>query len=188
MQDNSEINMNGRTFTVSESIPLKADSVWLLQEGVVKASAWTEEGNSITMGYWGAEDIIVQPLSLVTPYLVKCLTKVQAVSIPVDRAYLITDLINRHVKQTEELFYILRSERMYQRLRKMLIWLAQKFGTEIEFGCMIDLRITHQDLAEIIGATRVTVTKLINQLEQEGFLSRPERNTIVLLKQWTINN
>ena len=183
MQNNPQINMDGQIFAASESIPIKANSVWLLREGVVKTCAWTEEGTPIIMGYWGTKDIIGQPLSLVSHYQIKCLTEVDAVSIPVDRVYLITDLINHHVKQTEELLYILRSHRMYQRLRKILVWLAQKFGTKVEFGLMIDLRITHQDLAETIGATRVTVTKLINQLEQEGFLSRPERNTIVLLKQ-----
>lgn len=189
MQNNPQINMDGQTFAASESIPIEADSIWLLREGIVKTRAWTEEGTPIIMGYWGAEDIIGQPLSLVSSYYqVKCLTKVDAVSIPIDRVYLITDLISRHVKQTEELLYILRSDRMHQRLRKFLIWLAQKFGTEVEFGLMIDLRITHQDLAETIGATRVTVTKLINQLEQEGFLSRPERNTIVVLKQFSVDN
>ena len=119
---------------------------------------------------------------------VRCVTEVTAVSIPVERVSAIADLIARHLRETEELLYILRSEKMYQRLRQILIWLGQKFGRELDFGRAIDLRITHQDLAEIIGATRVTVTKLINQLEQEQFLSRPARNTIVLLKQGLSDN
>lgn len=188
MQNDSQINMERQTFAVSELMPVKADYLWLLQQGVVKTRAWTEEGTPIVLGYWGVEDIIGQPLSLVYPYQAKCLTRVEAVSIPIAQAHQIIDLINRHAQQTEELLHILRSETMYQRLSKMLIWLGQKFGTEISFGRTIDLSITHQDLAEVIGATRVTVTKLINQLEKEGFLSRPERNTIVLLKQWTFNN
>ncbi len=188
MQNNSQINMERQVFAVSELMPMKADYLWLLQQGVVKTRAWTEEGTPIVLGYWGIEDVIGQPLSLVYPYQAKCLTRVEAISVPIAKAHLIIDLVNRHIQQTEELLYILRSDTMYQRLSKMLIWLGQKFGTEITFGQMINLPITHQDLAEVIGATRVTVTKLINQLEKERFLSRPERNTIVLLKQWTMDN
>ncbi|MGD1920236.1 MAG: Crp/Fnr family transcriptional regulator [Pleurocapsa sp.] len=183
MQKHSQNNIEHRTFSSSELIPLETDFYWLVQQGIVKTCTWTEEGHPITLGYWGAKDIIGQPLSLVYPCQVKCLTKVQALSIPAHQAEHVSDFIHRHVQQTEELLYIMRSDKMYERLCKMLAWLGQKFGTQIEIGQLIDIHITHQDLAEIIGATRVTVTKLINQLEKEGFLSRPERNTIVLLNQ-----
>ncbi|MCC0178925.1 Crp/Fnr family transcriptional regulator [Waterburya agarophytonicola K14] len=183
MQENSSNNIEHQTFAPSELIPLKTDFYWLLQQGVVKTCTWTEEGHPITLGYWGAKDIVGQPLSLVYPCQVKCLTMVQALSIPAHQIDSVSDFVHCHVQQTEELLFIIRSDKMYQRLRKMLIWLGEKFGKEIEIGQLIDLRITHQDLAEIIGATRVTVTKIINQLEKEGFLSRPQRNTIVLRNQ-----
>jgi CRP-like cAMP-binding protein len=180
MPNNSQNNIEQRTFAPSELIPLSSNSFWLLQQGIVKTCTWTEEGTPITLGYWGKDDIVGQALSLVEPYQVKCITIVKAACIPTNKADSTLDLIQRHIQQTEELLCIVRTEKMSQRLCNILTWLAQKFGREIEIGQLIDLRITHQDLAEIIGATRVTVTKLINQLEQEGFLSRPERNTIVL--------
>lgn len=180
MEKNSQKHIEHRTFAPSELIPIESDFFWVLQQGVVQTCTWTEEGSPITLGYWGSGDLVGQPLSLVYPYQVKCLTTVKAKSVSLIESNNAIDSIHRHIQQTEELLYIMRSEKMYQRLRKALIWLATKFSTELEIGQLIDLRITHQDLAEIIGATRVTVTKLINQLEQEGFLSRPERNTIVL--------
>ena len=183
MQKNSPNNIEHRTFAPSELIPLETDFYWLLQQGIVKICTWTEEGHPITLGYWGEKDIVGQPLSLVYPCQVKCITQVQALFIPLQQADRVSDFIHHHVRQTEELLYIIRSDKMYDRLFKMLNWLGEKFGKKIEIGRLIDLHVTHQDLAEIIGATRVTVTKLINQLEREGFLSRPERNTIVLLNQ-----
>jgi CRP-like cAMP-binding protein len=183
MPKNSQHNIEQRTFAPSELIPLKTGFYWLLQQGIVKTCTWTEAGHPITLGYWGAKDIVGQPLSLVEPCRITCLTEVQALLIPVHKIGKVSSFIYRHVQQTEELLYILRSDKMYERLRKMLFWLGQKFGTEIEIGRLIEMHITHQDLAEVIGATRVTVTKLVNQLEKEGFLSRPERNTIVLLNQ-----
>ena len=180
MQNTLNSNSDLQTFDCKEIIPLESNFFWLLKQGIVKTSTWSEDGAVITLGYWGSDDVVGQPLSLVQPYQIECLTVVKATCIPVNQCYYLSDSIRRHIQQTEELLYIVRSERMYQRLYKILVWLAQKFGKEIGVGQLIDLRLTHQDLAEVIGTTRVTVTKLINQLEQEGIISRPERNTIVL--------
>ena len=171
-----------KTFVSGELISLEPNCYWLLQQGVVKTCSWTEDGTPITLGYWGVNDLIGQPLSLVYPYQVRCLTTVKVWRIPLDRADKIINLIQYHSQQTEEILYILRSALIYQRLQGILVWLGNKFGQEIDVGRIIDLRLTHQDLAEVVGATRVTITKLINQLDQEGFLCRPERNTIVLCK------
>jgi CRP-like cAMP-binding protein len=180
MQNTSAYDKRLHTFSQREIIPLQPDSFWLLQQGIVKTCTWNEEGTAITLGYWGAGDIVGQPLSLVNPYQIECLTAVEAASIPLSQCDCLSDSIYRHIQQTEELLCIVRSERMYHRLFKILVWLATKFGREVERGKLIDLPLTHQELAEAIGTTRVTVTKLINQLEQEGKICRPRRNSIVL--------
>lgn len=181
-QENLRDYIEYKTFDSGELMVLEAGFYWLLQQGIVKSCTWTEEGTPITLGYWSTNDLIGQPLSLVYPYHVICLTEVKAGRISIEQASKITSLIQHHIQQTEEILYILRSEKAYQRLRQILLWLSQKFGQEVELGILIGLYLTHQDLAELIGATRVTVTKIINQLEQEEFLSRPQRNTIMILK------
>ena len=175
-------NLERQTFDAGEIITLKANCYWLLQQGIVKTYTWTEEGNPITFGYWGINDLIGQPLFSSYPYHIKCLTKVEARLILTEQTCEIITLIQRQIWQTEEILFILRAENMYQRLRQILIWLGSKFGRETELGKTIEIRLTHQDLAELIGATRVTITKLINQLESEGFIVRPRRNTIVLCR------
>ncbi|MEL6927671.1 MAG: Crp/Fnr family transcriptional regulator [Cyanobacteria bacterium J06600_6] len=181
LQENLWDYIEYQTFQPNELISLEANFYWLLQQGKVKCSTWTQEGNPVTLGYWGFNDLIGMSLPLVHPYHVKCLTEVKAGRIPLEETGKITRLIQRQVQQTEEILYILRSENTYNRLRQILIWLAQKFGREVALGKSIDLRLTHQDLADLVGSTRVTVTKFINQLEQENFLTRPRRNTFVLL-------
>lgn len=180
MQKNSQPNGEQHTFASGSLITLEPNCYWLLQKGIVKTRTFTEEGTPITLGYWGANDLIGQPLSLVYPYRVYCLTKVDALRIPINHTPKIVDLVQRHIQQTEEMLHILRYHKVYQRLRGVLVWLSHKFGREVAIGKIIQIRLTHQELAEVIGATRVTVTKLINQLEREGFLSRPQRNTIIV--------
>jgi CRP-like cAMP-binding protein len=151
-----------------------------LRQGVVKTLTWHEEGTAVTLGYWGTGDVVGQPLSQIHPYQIECLTGVEAACIPSHQWNWLSDAVRHYVQQTEELLYIIRSERTQQRLLKILIWLAQKFGRKVQQGQLIELRLTHQELAEVTGATRVTVTRLLNQFEKEGIISRTHRHTIIL--------
>lgn len=181
-QEGHQDYLEHHTFNSGELITLQADYYWLLQSGIVKTSTWTEVGTPITLGYWSVNDLIGQPFFLISPYRVECLTQVTAGRISVEKIDRIINFIQHQIRQTEELLYILHSDKIYQRLRQILLWLSGKFGQETRQGKLIKLRLTHQDLAELVGATRVTITKTINQLEREGFLSRPQRNTIVILQ------
>ena len=167
-------------FSRHDSIPARPDLLWSLDWGIVRTLTWNEEGTSITLGYWGAGDVVGQPLSGVYPYQIECLTSVEATSVPPDQWYRFLDGIVAHSQATEELFSIVRSERVYSRLDKLLIWLANKFGCSVTEGILIDLRLTHQNIAELIGTTRVTVTKLLKELEAEGKIIRQQRHYIIL--------
>lgn len=172
------------TFGSKETIALKPDAFWLLKRGVVKTFTWNKEGTVVALGYWGPEDVIGQPLSSVDPYQILCLTRVEALYIPQTQWSWLSKSICRSIQQTEKLLCIIRSERMYQRLLGILSWLAQKFGRPVRQGRLIDLRLTHQELAELAGTTRVTVSRLLGQFEQDGIISRPRRHAI-LLHNWT---
>ena len=68
-------------------------------------------------------------------------------------------------------------------LLRLFAWLAKRFGQEVEQGKLIDLRLTHQEIAELIGVTRVTVTRLLSDFEKQGIIQRKERQFIVLHDQ-----
>ena len=171
------------TFANHETVSLRPDAFWLLKRGAVKTFTWSEAGTVVILGYWGSEEVIGQPLSGLDPYHIQCLTHVEAIRIPLHQQDRVSAAICRSYQQTEKLLCIIRTERMYQRLLKILAWLAQKFGIEAKQGKLIQLRLTHQELAELIGTTRVTVTRLLNQFEEEGRISRPRRHCILLHDQ-----
>lgn len=50
----------------------------------------------------------------------------------------------------------------------------------MEQGKLIDLRLTDQDIAEIISSSRVTVTRLLNTFEKQGIIQRVQPHFIVL--------
>lgn len=177
---NSPVNLRQRTFSRRDSIPLQPDGLWQIARGVVRTVTWNPEGTLTNLGYWGPGDVVGQLLSRIQPYQIECLTSVEVNYIPSNQCHQVFDAILLHAQQSEEILNIIRYERMPNRLRQLLIWLAHKFGRSVSSGKLIDLRLTHQGLAEAIGTRRVTVTRLLNQFEREGIIARPRRNFIVL--------
>jgi CRP-like cAMP-binding protein len=84
-----------------------------------------------------------------------------------DQCSHLNQVLLSHLHQTQILLR-LRSGQIHQRLQQLLDWLADKFGHELEQGQLIQLRLTHQDIADTLGTTRVTVTRLLSQFEQQG--------------------
>lgn len=67
----------------------------------------------------------------------------------------------------------------YNRLANVLLDLCREHGKETPLGTHIELRLTHEDLANLIGTTRETVTVQLNKFERMGILRRRERHLVV---------
>ncbi len=155
------------TFKRRERLPLCEISLWEIEEGAVRTYTLTEDGTLISLGFWGVGDTVGQPLACVQPYEVECLTDVKVRALPFSECWQLNQMLLSHLRQTQVLLRI-RSGKIHQRLQQLLDWLAYKFGQESEQGRLIQLRLTHQDFADALGTTRVTITRLLSQLEQEG--------------------
>lgn len=66
------------------------------------------------------------------------------------------------------------------RLALLLLDLATRFGVRDSRGTIIDLRLTHRELAALIGATRETVSVAVVELRQSGLIATEARRAIVL--------
>ncbi|BAY27470.1 Crp/Fnr family transcriptional regulator [Calothrix sp. NIES-2100] len=170
-----------RLFTRREMIPPRNDVLWRIERGAVRTLTWSEEGTFITLGYWGSGDLIGSPLSKVKPYQIECLTNVEVSIVPPHLWYHDVNALLSHIQQAEELLSIVHCKPMSVRLWQFLVWLSGKFGREVEEGKLIDLNATHQEMAEVLNTTRVTVTRLLQQFEEEGTLVRQKRQLILRL-------
>ncbi len=170
-----------RLFTRRERIPPRNDVLWRIERGAVRTLTWSEEGTFITLGYWGSGDLIGSPLSKVQPYQIECLTNVEVSIVPPHLWYQDVNALLSHIQQAEELLSIVHCKPMSLRLWQFLVWLSRKFGREVEQGQLIYLNATHQEMAEVLNTTRVTVTRLLQQFEEEGMLLRQKRQIILRL-------
>ena len=62
-----------------------------------------------------------------------------------------------------------------QRLTQLIQRLCLEYGHAVGDQIRIDLHLTHQDLADMIGATRQTVTSTLGELRRSGALTLSER-------------
>lgn len=161
-------------------LPLGRDSVWLLQTGVVRTLTVLEDGTAVTLGLWGKGDIVGKPLSQANPYQIESLTPVQATLINKQNWHEVTDAMLLHMQRSEEFIEILHYRQAETTLLQLFSWLAKRFGYQDVLGQQrIDLRLTHQDIADLVGLTRVTVTRLMKVFERQGIIQRQERQFIV---------
>lgn len=72
---------------------------------------------------------------------------------------------------------LFRSNR--ERLIHLLVELAEKYGRQTDDGVVIGIKLSHQELASIIGSTRETVTVLLGELQSEGSLTIKRRQLIL---------
>ncbi|TVQ16766.1 MAG: Crp/Fnr family transcriptional regulator [Leptolyngbya sp. DLM2.Bin15] len=173
--------LQGRQFNRKDLLPINSDCIWKIDSGLVRTFTWDESGRIMTLGFWGAGDVVGYPLSYLDPYFIECLTPVTVWQVLPDSSYVKQALWQR-VGKSEEFLSIVHQHDVGGRLMHLLIWLADQFGQPIAEGQLLDVHLTHQLLAETAHTTRVTVTRILNQWEREGKLKRSTRS-LILLKQ-----
>lgn len=170
-------------FTRRSLLPLRRDSLWLIKSGVVRTLTILEDGTAVTLGLWGEGDIVGKVLSQANPYQIECLTAVEVTLIPEQNWHEVTQAMLLHMQRSEEFIEILHYRQAESSLLRLFGWLAKRFGQQVEQGKRIDLRLTHQDIADLIGLTRVTVTRLLNEFKRQGIIQRQERQFVVMQDQ-----
>jgi CRP-like cAMP-binding protein len=177
----SKVNFNlSHVFNRYDKLNSYPDFLWKIEKGIVKITTYSEDGSLIVLGLWGKGDVVSHLFGKIAPYNISCITKVTASIIPFEDSPELTDILLAHLEQMQELTLIRSYKRLDIMLVKLLQWLGKKFGQETSQGNLLDLRLTHQDIADILGSTRVPITKILNQLEQQGVIERLSLQRIIL--------
>lgn len=75
------------------------------------------------------------------------------------------------------------------RLASQLVRLAEDFGTSLEDGPLrLDIELTHEELADIVGTNRETITRHLNKFRDKEIISRDDNQIVIhdlgRLKGW----
>ena len=96
-----------------------------------------------------------------------------------DIAIKIIAVLGQRLRQALELVRDLSFKQVPHRLAGLLLKLADEYGEETEKGTLINLPLSRQELADIVGTSRETVTRELKKMEREGLLVINRRNITV---------
>ncbi len=169
-----------------------AEGLLIVRSGIVKLVALSEKGTETTLHILRPGDVFgetavsepVRPFTAVavTDAVLSVLPRkalLDALDASPAFARGLVALLSRRLGQVEREFAGIVNAWAHHRLARELLHLAGDLGVETGDGTLIPLRLTHEDLSNLIGTTRETVTILLHKFEEMGIIRRHARQIIV---------
>jgi CRP/FNR family transcriptional regulator, global nitrogen regulator len=88
--------------------------------------------------------------------------------------------LSERLRQSDEVIESLLHREVSTRLATLLVNLAERFGEEDDADLLIDVRLTHQDLANMIASTREAVSKVMSEFQRYGVIETRNRKIAIL--------
>jgi CRP/FNR family transcriptional regulator len=172
---------NGATLSDPESRPEKT---FLCVSGTLKVTKLLASGREILItilqtdslwsdrailnGYW--REIFIEALE---PSEVYAFDNAVFESYLRSRPELLTTFMQKISEQVSDALTLLddfRGRDVASRLARVLVKFSQQYGVKTDSGVRIDLPVTHQDLANMIGTARETVSRNMARFRQKGYV------------------
>lgn len=170
-----------------------ADHVYALTEGRIKLTQMAPDGQQVIMRVatpWmliaatGMVAGAVYPVTAEAAEASRLLRWNQAEMLGLiarypDLALNALRVLAEHVRELQDRYRELATERVERRLARTILRLANQTGRKTSEGVLLDLPLTRQDLAEMAGTTLFTVSRILTRWEAKGLiLSGRERIVI----------
>jgi PAS domain S-box-containing protein len=175
------------SYCKGENILLEPDRLWLVAKGIVKLTTMFERGEEMLIGLARNSMIFGSSLTGLPTYQAIALSKCELFSISLAEinqsprlAQFLLPLIGQRLRQTENFLSIYGQIHIKERLIHLLALLKHEIGQPVEEGVRLDVRLTHQDFASACCTTRVTITRLLGKLQQEGKVILDIHNHLIL--------
>lgn len=192
LNPNDELHQDHRAkhvYAKGEVIPLEPQTICLVRQGLVKLSTMSETGDEVVVGLAGRSMPFGSGMTALPTYQATALSEnVQLVYIPLEEIVASPALtqallpqISKRIRQTELLLAIAGKRHVKDRLYSFLLWLKQEFGQKVGQGTRLTVRLTHQDLADACCTTRVTITRELSKLQQQGKIMLDSKHHIIFL-------
>ena len=170
-----------------EAMTLFNTGIWQVYRGVVQLSKIGVSGEKIILG-WATpnqafdnrnEHAVKYHIQALSDVYIRCLTPQYLRIYPQIMAELIARLSYRLLK-TEQLLSIIAIKRVEERLWELLLMLKDEMGQPVVEGNRLAVRFTHQNLANVIGATRVTVTRVLGEFQTKNWIEFDRARHIII--------
>lgn len=189
-----------KRFTKKDMIFLpgdEGDRVYLLKSGVVKLSKYSDSGKEIILSMVNPGEIFGE-MALIdkSPREHVAEALMDSYVCIVDREqfmrYLhrnpemslqLTKIIGLKFKKLGQKVEDLVFRNVYQRLAGLLLHLVEAYGYDKNDKIYLYIKLTHYDIASLIGSTRETTTATLNDFKREGLIEFDGRRLVILNKE-----
>ncbi|NQU60487.1 MAG: Crp/Fnr family transcriptional regulator [Rhodospirillales bacterium] len=176
------------TFDSGQSIFIQGNDhsfCYIINEGLIRTYYVAPSGREATLGYWSTGDLVGGPSVFgggphIWSAVAQKPSKVLAISGPELRKFAgehnqvyswLIDVLDFKLRWLSTLFQIHGTENVQERLAKLLLMLGDIYGEENPGGTIIKQKISQNDLATLVGASRQWTNKALKQLAEKGLLS-----------------
>lgn len=168
-------------------ILLYQNNIWVVCRGIVRLSTFDSDGDEVSLGFVFQDMPFGLPLTHVNPYDATGLTDVVLMRVheqEIEQSPLLAQRmqfqLNRRQQQVATLMTLVNQHPVSRRLQKLLLLLAREVGEQTLDGLRINVRLTHQQLTDFTGITRVTCTRILGLLQKRGWLSLDQTHHFIL--------
>jgi len=185
------VNIKKKSFIYSMGD--SAEKIYILKEGRIKITRLTEDGKELTID-------ILEPGDIFGEMVIAGESERETSAEALEDSFIcaigkqdferfiaenpgvsmgITKWFGSRLRRVENRLENLIFHDVRSRLLTLFDDLAGKYGEETPDGKKITIHLSHQEIANLIGATRETVTLELNNLKREGRLIIKDRELIV---------
>lgn len=160
-----------------DEIAVLDSGIWQVYRGVVQLSRIQLDGTEVILGWVTANGIFGNSLDIddspvnyraiaLSDVYVRCYLPRDLINNPLLTRQFLAQFSDRLIK-SEQLLSIIAVRRVEDRLTQLLLMLKQDIGQPIIDGVRLQVRFTHQQLAEAICTTRVTITRILGDFKNK---------------------
>lgn len=161
-----------------DEIAVLDSDIWQVYRGVVQLSRVKHDGSEVVVGWIAANatfgncfDIGCESYRAVAlgDVYVRRYCQADIIRYPLLARQFLAQYSDRLIK-SEHLLSIIAIRKVEERLKQLLLMLKQEIGQSIGDEVRLQVRFTHQHLAEAICTTRVTVTRILGDFQNRDLI------------------
>lgn len=173
---------------------MPSSEIYFIEKGRVRVTKLSGAGKSVTLALLGPGDLIGAAAWEADEHNSYAETVDQSIIYQISRDVLhmfilknpelalrLLAIMSARLKQAQERIEDLVFRPVPSRVARFLIGLSENYGRVTRHGIRIDFPVTHQEIADLVGASRVTVTQTLNQFRTSQWIE-------IESKQVTIHN
>lgn len=174
---NSQEEQDLDFYRKGEEIPLVDSGFWQIYRGVVQLNRFNDSEREIILGWVTPNHAFGNNMNGTCDCIAIAVTDVYLRSYKTHHiaenpqlARLLVSELSYRLLKLEQMIAINSLTKVEDRLLELLSMLKEEIGHPVAQGTRLTVRFTHQNIADAVCTTRVTITRILGELQDQNLL------------------